>query len=1049
MLNLNVHTAFDFLNSNITLKRLLDTLIEDGQTAFAITDFNRMHAVYQFMKEAKNKGIKAVPGMEILIEDGLSGRPLVLLAKNHDGYLELVRLSAMLSYKKLERTPTQYLIDNIKNCIAIAKTNEGFESLQALNIAEADKYLSHLCEGSYNKVFIKAVHYVKPDERGSLKVLNAIRDNEKLSPEHVSQLSGDAHIQVFSQLNREEDSLLKNNEEIFNKCQVPLPEVDHTLPVFDNPNKEASKDYLWRQLQKGYQALNLDDTKKPYKERMKYEYDIIVSMGFEDYFLIVQDLVTYAKSNGIYVGPGRGSSSASLVSYILNITEVDPLEYNLLFERFLNPERINMPDIDIDFEDSRRDEVVTYLIEKYGTMNVSNIVTYGTLSAKMAARDVGRVLGFTEDELKLISGIIPSSLDATLSEVFSSKQFKTLEASNEKYKVLKEVALKIEGLPRHTSTHAAGVLLSRRKLTDDVPIIFQDQHVLSQWPMKDVEACGLLKIDLLGLKNLSLIRYMVNAIKKHDKNFSLNKITDDPRVYKMLSLGMTLGIFQLESNGIRRVIEKFKPKSMNDLAAVLSLYRPGPMKEIDNFIYRKEHPETIEYLHEDLESILKETFGIIVYQEQIMQIAGKIAGFTYGQADILRRAMGKKDKMTLTKERSHFLNGAVEQGYSQELAEEIFDLIMEFANYGFVKSHAVAYSKVAYNMAYIKLHYPAIFYSVILTHHKSNEEKTSQILDELKVMKIPIHLPNINHSKWQSIENDGILLGFSMISGVSKPFYDALEKERKLRGDFQDIYDLVSRIDFKCTQKLLRNLIISGSLDSFKENRKTMLQSIPNVLESSGDEYHHESFLSSLGFSLKKDFVYSKEMDALEKIEGEREVLGFYTSDHPALIKHKSMEYIPFSFIHHKRKHGVYLLYIEESRTIKVKKTGQNMAFLTLSDGYTSIDGVIFAKEYFKYHPLLNEPLVVANATLGQREGKDQLVIDQLYTPSHYQEAYIKRTKKIYIRNLSKENIERYLSNTGIPVYDFKTNQNIGFIQTTEVGHLIDSIDPENFRLIV
>ena len=1049
MLNLNVHSAFDFLNSNITLPRLLDTLIEDGQTAFAVTDFNRMHAVYQFMKEATDKDIKAVPGMEILIEDGLTGIPLVLLAKDQKGYLELVRLSAMLSYKRLVRTPLQYLVDNIKHSIAIIKTDEGLRVLQELKIHDEDKYISYQCEGMYKKVFIKASHYVNPSERGSLKVLNAIRDNEKLSPEHVSELTGDEHIQVSASVPEEAKGFIKHNEEIFAKCEVPLPQVDHTLPVFKNPYDEPSKDYLWRLLQDGFKNLNLRDSKSLYQERMKYEYDIIVSMGFEDYFLIVQDLVAYAKNNGIYVGPGRGSSSASLVSYILNITEVDPLEYNLLFERFLNPERINMPDIDIDFEDSRRDEVVNYLINKYGTMNVSNIVTYGTLSAKMAARDVGRVLGFSEDELKLISGIIPSTLDATLSDAFNSKKFKTLEASNEKYKVLKEVALKIEGLPRHTSTHAAGVLLSRRKLTDDVPILFQDEHVLSQWPMKDVEAAGLLKIDLLGLKNLSLIRYMVTAIKQVDKNFSLSQVTDDPRVYKMLSLGMTLGIFQLESNGIRRVIEKFKPKSINDLAAVLSLYRPGPMKEIDNFIYRKEHPETIEYLHEDLEDILKETFGIIVYQEQIMQIAGKVAGFTYGQADILRRAMGKKDRETLTQERSHFLDGAVKQGYSQELATRIFDLIMEFANYGFVKSHAVAYSKVAYVMAYIKLHYPAIFYSVILTHHKSNEEKTNLILDELKTLKIPVHLPDVNRSKWQNTAADGILIGFSMISGLSKPFYDALHKERKNRGDFKDIYDFVSRVDFKFTAKLLRNLIISGSFDFCKENRKTMLQSITNVLEAAGDEYHHESFLSSLGFSLKKDFVYAEEMSALEKIEGEKEVLGFYTSDHPVLIKHKAMEYIPFSFIHHNKKHGIYLLYIEDSRTIKVKKTGQNMAFLTLSDGYTTIDGVMFAKEYFKYHPLLNEGIVVASATLGQRNDKSQLVIDRLYTPAHYREEYIKRTKKIYIRNIDQDKINAYLSRDGIPIYDFKTKRQIGFINIKEIGHLIDSIDAENFRLIV
>ena len=1048
MLNLNVHSAFDFLNSNITLNRLLETLKNDGQTAVAVTDFNRMHAVYQFMKTGQEENIHVVPGIEILAEDGLNGIPLVLLAKNVEGYLELVRLSAMLSYKDIERTPLAYLINNIRNCIVIGKTQSSVELLAELRTSDEDQYLSHQVEGQYKKVYIQASHYVNSDERGALKVLNAIRDNEKISADSIHSLSGNDCIQVSTMLDDRAASFLKNNEEIFNKCQVPLPQVEHTLPVFDNPYDEPSKDYLWRVLMERFKALGLDKRGSVYKERLKYEYDVIVSMGFEDYFLIVQDLVAFAKNQGIYVGPGRGSSSASLVSFTLNITEVDPIEHQLLFERFLNPERVNMPDIDIDFEDSRRDEVVTYLIEKYGQMQVGNIVTYGTLSAKMAARDVGRVLGFTEDELKLMSNLIPSELNATLNQAFDTDRFKQLEENDSKYKVLKEVALKIEGLPRHTSTHAAGMVLSSKKLTDSVPIIFVDQHVMTQWPMKDVESAGLLKIDLLGLKNLSLIRYMIQGVHRHDKNFSLDDIKEDARVYKMLSLGMTLGIFQLESTGIRRVIEKFKPESLSDLAAVLALYRPGPMKEIDNFIYRKENPKTIAYPHEDLKEILKETFGIIVYQEQIMQIAGKIAGFSYGQADILRRAMSKKDKNILAEEREHFINGALDQGYSQALAEQIFELIMEFANYGFVKSHAVAYSKVAYIMAYIKLHYPSIFYSVILTHHRSNEDKIKQVLSEIKMMKINILPPDINRSQWQNIESDGILLGFSMISGISKLLYDAIQKERQ-NGNFTDIFDLVSRVNFKFNEKILRNLIVSGALDSFKENRKTMLQTIPNVLNNAGDEYHHESFLSSLGFSIKKDFHYTDEMSQGEIIQGEKETLGFYISDHPVLLKHQALEYIPFSFIQQHKKHASYLLFIEEVKTIKIKKSGQNMAFLTLSDGYTSIDGVIFAKEYFKYHPLLNEPIVVAVATMGERNGRDQLVIDRLYTPETYKDAYIKRTKKIYIRNLQKSDIEPFLSAEGIPVLDFERHSRIGYIEAINISGLIDTIDYENFRLIV
>lgn len=1048
MLNLNVHSSFDFLNSNITLERLCDRLKSDGQNAVAVTDLNRMHAVYRLMALAPEYGIKPVPGMEVIIEDGMNGVPLVLLAKNHQGYLELVRTSAMLSYRSLTRTPLKFVQDTVKNCIAIGKTSDAPDILAALNIPEDDKYLSHDTDGAYEKVFIKAAHYVNPDERGSLKVLNAIRDNQKLSIDSVQNLHGDACIQTRNMVPESALEYLSNNEAVINKCSVPVPSVQHTLPKFKNPENISSKDYLWQLLMERIEARQFN-APADYMERLKFEYGIITNMGFEDYFLIVQDLVNYAKSSGIYVGPGRGSSSASLVSYLLNITEVDPLEYNLLFERFLNPERISMPDIDIDFEDSRRDEVVEYLIKQYGDMQVANIITYGTLSAKMAARDVGRVFGFTDDELKLLSNLVPDEVNATLSDAFNTKRFKTLLEADDKYKTFMDITLKIEGLPRHTSTHAAGLLLSSETLTNSVPVIFSEDHVMSQWPMKDVEAAGLLKIDLLGLKNLSLIRYMVQSIRRIDKSFSLERITEDKRVYKMLSKGLTLGIFQLESAGIRRVIEKFEPESLKDLAAVLALYRPGPMKEIDNFIYRKEHPETIRYPHPDLEGILKETFGVIVYQEQIMQIAGKIAGFSYGEADILRRAMGKKDRAALTNERQHFIDGAVKKNYTAELAENIFDLIMEFADYGFVKSHAVAYGKVAYTMAFMKLHYPAHFYAVILTHHRSNDEKISQLLSELKMMRIPLRAPDINTSVWQNSQDEGIRLGFSMVNNVSKPLYDAIIEARKLEGPFKDIYDLVSRTDFKFNEKILRSLIISGALDSFKENRKTMLQTIPDILSTVSDGYQHDSFLSSLGFNLKKEYRHADEMDGTDRIEGEKEALGFYISTHPVLLKHQELEFIPFSLIHHKRKHGTYLLHIEDFRTIKVKKTGQNMAFLTLSDGHSNIDGVLFAKEYFKYHPMLKESIVAAEATYGMREGRPQLVIDRLYKPEDYVSAYIEKTQKIYIRDVDIDEIYELLSDSGVPVHDFNTKQIAGFIKISEIGTLISKIHVENIRLIV
>jgi DNA polymerase III, alpha subunit len=391
----------------------------------------------------------------------------------------------------------------------------------------------------------------------------------------------------------------------------------------------------------------------------------------------------------------------------------------------------------------------------------------------------------------------------------------------------------------------------------------------------------------------------------------------------------------------------------------------------------------------------------------------------------------------------------VKKNYTAELAENIFDLIMEFADYGFVKSHAVAYGKVAYTMAYMKLYYPEHFYAVILTHHRGNDEKISQLLTELKMMRIPLLAPDINTSIWQNSQQEGILLGFSMISGISRPLYEALMAARKHGGPFKDIYDLVSRTDFKFNEKILRNLIISGALDGFEENRKTMLQTLPDILSTVSDGYQHDSFLSSLGFNLKKEYRYSEEMDGAEKIEGEKEALGFYISTHPILLKHRELEFIPFSLIHHKRKHGTYLLYIEDFRTIKVKKTGQNMAFLTLTDGHSNIDGVLFAKEYFKYHPMLKESIVAADATYGMRQGKPQLVIDRLYPADDYVRTYIEKTKKIYIRDVSIDEISELLAESGVPIHDFNTQEFAGYIPISKIETLISNIQVENIRLIV
>ncbi|OZT77889.1 DNA polymerase III subunit alpha [Salinicoccus roseus] len=1045
MINLNVHSCYEFLNSNIRIDQLLKKVSSDGQTAVALTDFNRLHAIYQFVSRAEHFGVKPLIGMEIAVDDQLDGIPLVLIAKNTSGYRELIRLSAMLSYKDLHYTPQSFLTKNIHNCLVIAKDASGIDVLETVPVDPADKYASHeVADPPFERVYMRRSHYISPEDLPAKEVLNAIRDNGRIDPGEIRNLRGADYVRTYDDLDEAERQYLGNNESLAGKCDVTLPRAERTLPHYPHADNHDSKAFLWNMLKA--QLESKTDGSEAYAKRLEYEYEIIVEMGYEDYFLIVQDAVNHAKQQGIYVGPGRGSSSASLVSFLLNITEIDPLKYNLLFERFLNPERVTMPDIDIDFEDTRRDEVVSYLIEKYGEMNVAHIVTYGTLSAKMAARDVGRVLGFSDDELKMISNIIPDAPGTRLEEAFATDAFQSLVAADERYSLYAAMCRKIEGLPRHTSTHAAGVLLSEDRLTDNVPVIFSEGHTLSQWPMNEVEGSGLLKIDILGLRNLSLLKNMVTRIKREDGGFSLADIPDDPDVYRLLGRGMTLGVFQLESDGIRKVIREMKPEQFLDIVAVNALYRPGPMKEIPNFIAGKRNPSTVKYPHDDIRDILKETYGVIVYQEQIMQIASRIAGYSYAEADILRRAMSKKDRETLERERGHFEQGALERGYSSNVGRHIFNLILEFADYGFPKSHAVAYSRISYMLSYIKTKFPEIFYSVILSHHYGNDMKVKQVINEVKQRQISMHPPDINRSVWSNRSEDGIQLGFSMIRGVTYRMSEAIIEARK-EGPFEDIYDLKTRVkDVVLNRKALTQLIFSGALDCFEENRKTLLQSLPMLDELNSEEYAHDSFLSTLGFNIKKEYNYADEMDDIEKIEGEKEVFGFHLSDHPIISLQKSLQYIPFSLLHQK-KQGTYLVFFENIKTIRTKN-GQNMAFVRISDGYQEMEGVIFPKVYFTAHPKLSHRIVAVSGRIEVRKSQPQLIIDSVEDVETFRDQYIHKSKSVVIRNAANYDISELLGAEGIPVHDFDRKEKLGNVEKSNIHKLLEHIDLADIRLL-
>ncbi len=1045
MINLNVHSSYEFLNSNIKIDPLLKLLKEDGQTAVAVTDLNHMHGIYQLLAKAPAYGIRPVAGMEILVDDGLGGIPFILFAKDDEGYRSLIRISAMLSYKGITKTPKDFFMKNIQGCICIAKSGEGAALLDELPTDPADKYAAHFIEGTAHKrAFIHTSRYMKKQDRKALKVLNAIRDNDRLELHELTGLSGEEYILKKEDIGEDIRPFLEINEEIVAKCNVPVPKVSTTLPHFPDPGNDDSDAFLWRQLNR--QLGEKTDGSAQYAERLKYEFDVITGMGYSDYFLIVSDAVNYAKNNDIYVGPGRGSSSASLVSFLLNITEVDPIKYNLLFERFLNPERVTMPDIDIDFEDTNRDKIVSYLIEKYGQMNVSNIITYGTLSAKMAARDVGRVLKFSDEELKYIANIIGPELNVTLGKAFSGEAFKRLMDGDDKYRLYKDICLSVEGLPRHASTHAAGVLVSEAKLTENIPIMFTEGHTISQWPMNEVEGAGLLKIDVLGLRNLSLIRRMVNMIRYKGGSIDIHDLEEDPKVYKMLGYGLGLGVFQLESAGIRNTLREVKPTEFMDLAAVLALYRPGPMREIPNFVRGKHKPETVTYPHKDLVEILRETNGVIVYQEQIMLIASKIAGYTYAQADILRRAMSKKDRETLLKEKVRFIEGAKNKGYEEALAEHIFELILKFADYGFPKSHAVAYSKISYIMAYIKARFPDIFYSVILMQNIGNHAKINELIEEMKLLKVKILPPDINISKYSNTAEEGVRLGLGMIEGVTYKTAESILAARK-DGPFEDIYDLKTRVEANLSEKVLGNLIFSGALDGFRENRKTMLQSMAHLKDINAEEFSNESFLSALGFNVKKEYEYAEEMSRMEMIEGEKAALGFYLSSHPINLLQRENQAIPFNMFSQQKLYGTYLVFFEEVKVIKTKK-GQNMAFAKITDGITDMDAVIFPNVYFTEHPKLGSGALVIRGKLDERKGQPQMIVEKVEELDLFKEDYLKRVKKIYVRNEDKYDFTHLLGDAGITVLSFEKNQIMGRVADDELENLQKIIAPSDLRFM-
>ncbi len=1042
--NLQVHSCYDLLNSTIKLEQLFEKLYKNNQNAVCITDPNMYSAVKSY-RLAKKYNIKLIHALSVKVNYEFNFLQLSILCKTEKMFNYLLKLSTKI---KTEETEVYYsdLIDLLKEvkeeCIILINTEIKTLSLAkeiAIELDGFNYYFSYNENYDYNIygnirkiVYSKPSYYLDFDNYQPLIVARAIRDNIKLNINDLITTTGENFVYTDSDFStiREKilnplekqviDRAVNNQLEIVNGVNYELNFAGYHIPKYvyseqeEIFKKEKSIDYLKYLVLKGAKSKLQGKNIYKYKTRFEYELKIIEEMGFADYFLIVYDFVKYAKDNGIYVGAGRGSSAGSLVCYLLNITEADPLEYNLLFERFLNKERISMPDIDIDFQDTRRDEVIKYVEEKYGKEKVAQIITFTTFQSKSSARESARILQFSENNLKYISTLISSN--RTLDECYNEfQELRNFVNSSEQNKRWFKVAKSLEHLPRNTSVHAAGIVISDNKNIVEYTALEKANvtNYLTQWTMDDIEYVGLLKIDFLGIRYLTMVDNIVKEIQKTNKNFDINKINfNDLKVYNLFAQGKTEGIFQFESGGMKEKLRILKPTEFNDIVAMNALYRPGPMAQIETYIKRKHKEESVKYPHPKLEKILKDTYGVIVYQEQIMLIAVNFANMTLNEADNMRRAVSKKKKEDLEKYGKIFIEKTVASGYDIKIARELFELIVTFANYGFNKSHAVVYSMLAYKLAYLKVYYTNYFMTALLNNVVSSEKKINEYKQELNNAGIKLLNPDVNVSDvhFSVIKNN---ISFALVAIKNVGYRSAIEivKDREKYGKYIDIYDFFRRMDKKVDYQAAISLVKSGAMDTFGYNRATIMNKIKEHYEDKRENIHELRFAVTniSGLTLKVEEV--EDYSIQEKIKMEKEVTGTYFLKHPAQLEKEKYYYLPLKYLGEKLSDSyVEIISIKEIKT----KNDEYMAFLTVNDGVGDYDVTIFPREYKYANVLLkNHKFLVVSVKPQIRNDKTQYVLEKISTLEKYEEYCFNNIKQIYvlIDEENKQFVKKYLTN--------------------------------------
>ncbi len=1075
--HLHVHTEYSLLDGCARIKPLIDKACELGQTSLAITDHGVMYGVIDFYKYAKSKGIKPIIGCEVYVatrsrldkQKGLDGYThLVLLCKDNEGYQNLIKLvSAGFTegfYSK-PRVDRELIKKYSKGLIALSACLAG-EIPRALLNGEYDKaketaefYKSVFGEDYYlelqdhkipeqalvNPQIIRIskecdiplvatndVHYINEDDYKMHKVLVCIQTASKITDENILEFkTNEFYLKSREQMEElfgNVPEALDNTNKIAEKCNVEFQFGKIKLPHFDIGERDHFL-YFKEKCFDGLYKIFGKNPKPEYIKRLNYELSIIEKMGYVDYYLIVADFVNYAKSHNIPVGPGRGSGAASLAAYCIGITGIDPIKYNLYFERFLNPERVSMPDFDIDFCYVNRQKVIDYVIKKYGDDHVSQIVTFGTMAARAAVRDVGRALDIPYNICDKVAKLIPQAVNMTIDRALDGvRELSDLYKNDQMVKELIDMARRLEGMPRHASTHAAGVVISDKPVADYVPLAVNDDATVTQFTMTALEELGLLKMDFLGLRNLTVIADTENYIRRYNPDFDIEKIPlDDKTTYNMMAKGKTLGVFQFESDGMKNVLRQLMPESIEDLTAVLSLYRPGPMDSIPKYIENRHNPDKIKYDIPALEPILSVTYGCIVYQEQVMQVFRTLGGYSLGRADIVRRAMAKKKHEVMKKEREFFLygekdkdgnvisEGAVAFGISEAAANKIFDEMSSFSSYAFNKAHAAAYAFVAYRTAYLKCHYPAEYFAALMTSMIDSFSKIAQYTNECNKMGIKILPPSVNHSFADFMpEGKAIRFGLLAVKNLGLSLIERLIAERCQNGEYNSFYDFCFRnYSREFNRRALEGLIKSGALDCVCENRREMLYNIDGVLASVENEKRFsgqgqlnlfEEMDSLNVFESVKVPEMSKEM----KLSMEKEATGLYLTGHPmddyaGFLKTAKYEHLT-DVLSGKYHDGKRITVVGIISGVRVRQLKNNNLLCTaqIEDISSSVNITVFANAYNMYKPLIiGQKPVILTGRVSEREDRDiEIVVERLEAlPEDLKSAKEKRVKNgLYLR---------------------------------------------------